>query len=170
MKADITQHLRLALSSLCHIPYLHPFGSVSGEDNVLFSFPNTTTSSTSTQKVDSSSSSSSSSSNAWIGQVESLQQINNSACGYYALWNATNLVLAACSASEERAIAFIHNLHSPAAFWIHYIHLQRQLLTKARTLLASSSLCSSTPTYPWNEPSIRLGIMVRSHFLSLSFC
>ena len=52
--------------------------------------------------------------------VESWEQVQNDSCGYFALQNATNLVMAAMVENEAESERYLKNILSPASFWVNH--------------------------------------------------
>jgi hypothetical protein len=66
-----------------------------------------------------------------ITQIEVLQQKKNDSCGYFALFNLTNSLLAAISPSEEDSQRFIHLTGDRTYFWMRLVFVQQSTFSNS---------------------------------------
>lgn len=91
----------------------------------------------------------------FFGQIQTIKQQNNSACGYFALYNALWALRAIRATREADALDCMAKLQDRVNFWRTYMRMIGDLKRKA--------LLQSSNSYPWSVRHIEQGVMERPY-------
>src|SRR5689334_16044645 len=89
-----------------------------------------------------------------IFQIACLQQFRNDSCGYFALFNAVQVLYAIIARTESECINFINDIQNRELFWRTFYYRKRLLLENCN---------KGENDWLWTKDLVEEGIMERTY-------